>query len=222
MIAAPGSAVSTIGIYGAGKAGIAIARRALAAGYDVRIATNGRAERVELVTRVLLAGASAVDSTELSDGADLIILAVPLRRWRELPLHLLSGLVVDAMNYWPPVDGALPEFEDSSRTSSEIVRDGLPTQARLVKALNHIGYHQLEELARPHGALDRIALAVASDIPSASETVAQVVDNLGFDPVIIESLVSGRLLQPGSSRFGTDLPRTLLRHEFATAHAGTL
>jgi len=28
-------------------------------------------------------------------------------------------------NYWPPVDGILPGFEDPARTSSEIVRDRL-------------------------------------------------------------------------------------------------
>ena len=32
--------------------------------------------------------------------------------------------------------------------------------ATLVKTLNHVGYHELESFARPHGSLDRRSLSV--------------------------------------------------------------
>ncbi|MET3923108.1 NAD(P)-binding domain-containing protein [Arthrobacter sp. UYEF20] len=194
----------TIGIIGAGKSGTAIARRALAAGYGVRIATSGSAERTALVTGNL-SGAVAVDSEQVAEGADIVVLAVPLRSWRTLPPDALAGrVVIDVMNYWPPVDGTLPEFEDE-RPSSLIVANGLPASARLVKTLNHIGYHEIEELARPADSPGRVALAIAGDDPEAVNAVARFIDDLGFESVIAGSLAASAPLQPGSEIFGADL-----------------
>ena len=205
--ASPARQVRTIGIFGAGKSGTAIARRALAAGHTVRITTSGPAERTALVTSILTPGAIAVDGAHLADGTDLVVLAVPLRAWRQLPLSLLAGrVVVDVMNYWPPVDGILPEFE-TGRPSSAIVREGLPPDTRLVKTLNPIGYHEIEELARPAGHPDRIALAVAGDDADAVALVGQFIDDLGFDPVPAGDLAASAALQPGSPIFGANLGR---------------
>jgi hypothetical protein len=204
--------VRTIGIVGAGKSGIAIARQALAAGYLVRIATSGPAQRTALVTAILTPGAVATDTEHLADDVDLVVLAVPLRHFLELPLESLAGrIVVDMMNYWPPVDGTIPEFEDASRPSSAVVQDALPRTARLVKTFNHIGYHEIEELARPHGSPGRVGLGVAGDDADAVATVARVVDALGFDPVIAGPLAGSAALQPGSAAFGADLNRHALR-----------
>ncbi len=49
------------------------------------------------------------------------------------------------MNYWPASDGVLEPFE--GRGSSEVVARRLAGSA-VVKALNHIGYHELEDRAR--------------------------------------------------------------------------
>lgn len=212
MSPAPSGPAETIGILGAGKSGVAVARRALAAGYRVLLATSRPAARTAFVTRILAPGAGAADAAGLLDQADVVLLAVPLRRWRQLPLDRLAGkVVVDLMNYWPPADGDLPEFEDANRSSSEVVRDGLPPTARLVKTLNHIGYHEIEELARPAGAPDRVALAVAGDDPDAVAEVARLVDDLGFDPVVLDTLAAGAALQPGTAVFGADLDAAALR-----------
>lgn len=204
-----------MGVFGAGKSGVAIARRALAAGYRVRIATSGPADRTALVTGILTPGAVAVDASELADGVEIIVLAVPLRRFRELPLDTLADrIVIDVMNYWPPIDGTLAEFEDSERPSSEIVRDALPSTARLVKTFNHIGYHEIEELARPTGTA-RVGLAIAGDDASAVAAVSRFVDALGFDPVLVGGLADSVALQPGSAIFGADFGAQQLRHELA-------
>jgi predicted dinucleotide-binding enzyme len=198
----------SVGIVGAGKAGVAIARRALAAGYRVSIAASGPAHRTGLVTRVLLPGAAAVTTEELPSVAEVIFVCVPLRRWRTLPAGRWAGrIVVDVMNYWPPVDGVLPEFEVPDRSSSEVLRDGWPSSVRLVKTFNHIGYHDIEERARPAGAADRVALGVAGDDRAAVAAVAAIVDDLGFDPVDIGPLASGMVLAPGRELFGALLSR---------------
>ena len=100
--------------------------------------------------------------------------------------RLLSGkLVVDAMNYWPASDGVLEAFEDGA--SSEIVARRLACST-VVKALNHIGYHELEDRARLAGAPDRRAAGVAGDDPAAVATIAGLVGAIGYDPVRLGSL----------------------------------
>lgn len=212
-----------VGIFGAGKSGVAIARRSLAAGHRVRIATSGPADRTRLVTEILTPGAHAVDAHELASLVDLVVLAVPLRRFRELPLETLADhVVVDVMNYWPPVDGVLPEFEHLAQPSSRLVSRALPATATLVKTLNHIGYHEIEEFARPAGAPDRLALAVAGDDPGAVRLVGDFVDSLGFDPVPAGGLRDSLALQPGSPVFGANLDaraiRTALAESVPTPH----
>lgn len=208
--------VRSIGIIGAGKSGVAIARRALDAGYRVNIAASGPARRTGLVTRILLPAAVPVSSEDLPAVSDVIFVCVPLRHWRTLPTEKWEDrIVVDVMNYWPPVDGVLPDFEATDRSSSEIVRDGWPSSVRLVKTFNHIGYHDIEERARPAGATDRVSLGVAGDDRAAVGTVAAIVDALGFDPVDIGPLSTGAVLEPGRELFGAllghDEFRTVIR-----------
>ena len=138
-------------------------------------------------------------------GADIVVLAMPLHRFLDVDPALLSGrLVVDAMNYWPASDGVLEPFE--GRGSSEVVAGRLADSA-VVKALNHIGYHELEARARPAGAPDRRAAGVAGDDLAAVATIASLVDRIGYDPVRLESLRAGRVLQPGGPVFGAVLGR---------------
>lgn len=201
-----------IGIFGAGKVGIAIARLALAAGYTVHIASSGAAKDTANVTRYFAAGAHPADSQDLPSLAQILIIAVPLRRFQELPLGAMAGhVVIDVMNYWPPLDGLIPEFETGDRPTSVIVRDSLPANAHLVKTFNHLGYHQLEELPRPTGAHNRPALAVAGDDPDAVTAVTQLVDDLGFDPVFAGPLANSLSLQAGSAVFGLHLEQHQMR-----------
>lgn len=201
-----------IGIFGAGKSGVAIARLALDAGYTVQISSSGPADDTDQLLRFVAPGAVATTAHELPERADLLVIAVPLRRFRELPLDALGGhVVVDVMNYWPPIDGTLPEFDAAELPSSTVVRDALPPTARLVKTLNHLGYHQMEDLARPAGAPDRTALAIAGDDPTAVETVARLVDDLGFDPVPTGALTASDRLEPDGPVFGKQLDAADMR-----------
>src|ERR1700737_3586473 len=108
---APDAAASRLGIVGAGKIGTAIARAAVAAGYDVAISGSGAAERIELIVDVLAPAAPAVPPDDGVRRADLIVLAVPMHRFRELPPELFAGkILVDAMNYWEEIDGVDEEL----------------------------------------------------------------------------------------------------------------
>jgi 8-hydroxy-5-deazaflavin:NADPH oxidoreductase len=190
-----------VGIVGAGKLGTALARAAAAAGYEVAVAGSGAAERIALTVEVLAPGATAATVPEVVDFADLIVLAVPTHRFRDLPGGLFDGkIVIDAMNYWPDTDGDDPELASADGGSSVVVQSHFPG-ARVVKSLNQVGYHELDEYPREHGAPDRIAIAAAGDDRAAVQTVMRLVDRLGFDPVDGGALARGKRLEPDGSPY---------------------
>lgn len=212
--------MSTIAVVGVGRVGSAIARSATAAGYTVNVSASGPAEDIALLAEIVIPGARAMTTADAVREADIVVLAVPLHKHRALDAEPLAGkIVIDAMNYWAPVDGVWGAMEGDDRTSSEIVADHLHG-ARLVRTLNHIGYHELEEQALPHGSEDRRALAVSSDDDRAAHVVMEFVDRLGFDAVFSGPLSTSAAFAPGTPIFAGMFSAAELTRELASA-AGT-
>lgn len=199
----------TIGILGAGKVGIVLAQLGLKAGYPILIAGSGDPEKIALTASVLAPGAVALSKEAVAAQADVVILALPLGKYQTIPSAELSGkIVIDAMNYWWEVDGQRPEFTDPEVSTSELIQRHL-SESKVIKAFSHVGYHDLYDDARPNGSPDRKAVAIAGD--GTLNEVATIVDDFGFDPVILPSLASGRALQPGGPVFGAHVDQTQLK-----------
>jgi predicted dinucleotide-binding enzyme len=202
-----------IAVLGAGHTGPIIARVAVEAGYQVSISASGDPDRIRLITQILAPGAKPHWAADAVRDADLVIMAIPLHAFARIdPAPLAGKVVVDMMNYWAPIDGVQPLFDGIDRGSSEIVAERL-AGSTVVKTLNHIGYHDLDDRRRPPGSPERLALGVAGDDPAAVDAVAEFIDNVGYDPIRFGSLSAGRFFQPGSLVFGA----LLTRPEFESA-----
>ncbi|MEO7121977.1 MAG: NAD(P)-binding domain-containing protein [Lacisediminihabitans sp.] len=202
---------TTIGILGAGRVGMVLARLAVAAGYRVLVAGSGDASRIAPTLDALSHGAVALAAAEVARNADTVILALPLVNYRDVPAGELRGkLVIDAMNYWWAADGIREDLADPRTSSSETVQAFLH-ESRVVKALNHMGYLELEEEARVTGHPDRKALAIAGDAAADITSVARLVDSLGFDAVVAGPLADGVRFEPNTEPFGADVNAAELR-----------
>jgi len=203
--------IKRVGIIGAGKVGIVLAGLALKAGYEVRISGSGAVDKIDLTIKTLVPGAIASENADVVANSDIIILAIPLSRYKNIDPTLLKGkLVIDAMNYWWETDGIREEVLDPNSTSSEQVQAYFK-DTTIVKAFNHMGYHNLQEEARPAGDPKRKALFVTGDDHEAVDEVAHFVDTMGFDQVIHYNLADGIMTEPGSPLFGASLKHNELK-----------
>jgi predicted dinucleotide-binding enzyme len=198
----------TVGIIGAGKVGSAIGRLALSADHRVLYLGSPRQDDLQFLLDITVPGAlSAGSIRELAEDADIIVLAVPFNRSVELDYEYFdSRIVIDAMNYWSAIDGEDAAAENATEGTSAMVALRNP-QARWVKSLNHLGYHDMEAALEFAAEPESRAIGVASDDVAAKRLVASFVASLGLDPVDAGTLADGRRLQTGSPVFGRELTR---------------
>lgn len=194
----------TLGIIGAGKVGTALARLATAAGWNVALSGSPRQPMQGLIVETLVPGARLLPEAEVVAGADLVIVAIPFGKADSVDWSALGGkVVVDATNYWYPVDGHVADADAFEGSTAEFTLARNPAM-RLVKSLNHLGYHDMETDARPAGDPLRRSLVAASDDEEARRLVAGFIDDIGFDPVLT-GLADGVLLEPEGPVFGIEL-----------------
>lgn len=209
--------MKTIGLIGAGHIGSQLARLAVAHGYDVVLSNSRGPQTLSGLVEELGPRARAATPAEAAAAADIAVVTIPLRNYRAVPVAPLAGkIVIDTNNYYPQRDGHIPELDDESTTTSELLQAHLPA-SKVVKAFNHIHAHALTADAQPPGTSNRRALVIAGDDEDAKATVSRLIDQFGFDVVDAGPLKEGWRIQRDTPGYGPRRTADELRRDLRAA-----
>jgi predicted dinucleotide-binding enzyme len=209
--------MSTIGLIGAGHIGSQVARLAVKNGYDVVLSNSRGPETLAPLIGELGPKARAATPLEAARAGDIVVVTVPLKSYRSVPVEPLAGkVVIDTNNYYPQRDGHIPELDNESTTTSELLQAHLP-KSKVVKAFNHIYAADLTKDGLPRGTKNRRALVIAGDDPAAKATVTHLLDQFGFDTVDAGPLKEGWRIQRDTPGYGPRRNADELRRDLAAA-----
>ena len=209
--------MKTIGLIGAGHIGSQVARLAVKSGYDVVISNSREPETLSGLVAELGPKARAATSLDAAKAGDIVVVTVPLKNYRSVPVEPLAGkIVIDTNNYYPQRDGHIPELDNESTTTSELLQAHLPA-SKVVKAFNHIYASQLTTDGLPAGTKNRRALVIAGNDNEAKATVTRLLDQFGFDTVDAGPLSEGWRIQRDTPGYGPRRTANELRTDLAAA-----
>jgi predicted dinucleotide-binding enzyme len=205
--------VTTIGLIGSGNIGSTVARLAVEAGHDVVLSNSRGPETLTDLVKQLGPRARAATAAEAAAAGDIVVVTVPLKAYREVPVEPLRGkVVIDTNNYYPDRDGHIAELDDESTTTSELLQEHLP-ESHVVKAFNNIYVSHLGSLQRPSGHPERSVLAIAGDDEVAKQMVTEFLDSIGYDAYDVGPLSEGWRYQRDTAAYvqpyavpGTEYP----------------
>ena len=110
---------TTIGLIGAGHIGSQIARLAVSHGYAVVISNSRGPETLAALVAELGPSARAATALDAAKAGNIVVVTVPLKNYRQVPVAPLAGkIVIDTNNYYPQRDGHIPELDNESTTTS--------------------------------------------------------------------------------------------------------
>lgn len=209
--------MNTIGIIGAGHIGSQLARLSVKSGYEVVISNSRGPETLKDLVAELGPRAKAVTALEAATAGELVVVSIPLRAYRTVPVEPLAGkIVIDTNNYYPQRDGNIQELDNESITTSELLQAHLP-QSKVVKGFNHIYAAELTTHGQAQGTQNRRALVIAGNDDAAKSVVASLLDQFGFDTVDAGPLSESWRIQRDTPGYGPRRNAEELRRDLAAA-----
>jgi predicted dinucleotide-binding enzyme len=209
--------MATIGIIGAGMIGSQLARLAVKNGYQVVISNSRGPATLSALVAELGPKAKAATPAEAGAAGDMVVVTVPLRAYRDIPIEPLARkIVIDTNNYYPERDGHIPALDNESTTTAELLAAHLPN-SKVVKAFNHIYAASLTTEGQPAGSENRRALVIAGDDEKAKAIVRDLIDQFGFDVVDAGPLKEGWRIQRDTPGYGPRRTAEQMRGDLAAA-----
>ena len=207
--------MATIGLIGSGNIGQAIAKQAIAHGYDVVLSNSRGPETLADLVAELGPKATAATPAEAGAAGDIVVVTVPLKAYQRVPAEPLGGkVVIDTNNYYFERDGHIDALDSGEATVSGLLAAHLP-DSRVVKAFNNIQAAHINEQATPPGTPDRRALPIAGDDAEAKKVVTDLIEEFGFDVVDAGPLAEGRRFERDKPAYGPRLTAAELREALA-------
>jgi NADPH-dependent F420 reductase len=186
-----------IAVIGAGNVGGTLGKRWARAGHEVTFGIRGPAQaRVADLVRESGPGARAASGHEAARQADVVALTVPWENAQEALAaagDLRGRVLIDATN--PVVlsaEGLRQGLVIGHTTSGGEQVARWAEGARVVKAFNTTGW---QNMADPVYGGQALSMPLCGDDPEARKVVADLAQQLGFEPIDVGPLRSARYLE---------------------------
>jgi len=185
-----------IGIIGAGNIGANAAKLFVKAGHEIAIANSRGAETLKDLVAELGENAQAMSIEEATKFGEIVFVSIPFGKYKTLPANLFRDkIVIDSNNYYPDRDGNYAELDENKTTSSELLAEHL-RGARIVKGFNTIWFEHLKTQGDVNLPIEeRRAIFIGGDDAEAKETVARLIEEIGFAAVDTGDLRDGGATQ---------------------------
>jgi len=190
-----------IGVVGSGRLGGTVGELWVRAGHEVMFSSLDLEHDKALAAR-LGTGARAGTSKEAAAFGEVLLIAVPYAALpqvgRDLGDALKGKIVLDACNPIPARDGEMA-IEARAKGTGVASPQFLPG-ARLVRAFNCVGYTSMKSAA--HRAGEKLGIPLAGDDPAALKVAVRLVEDAGFEPVVVGGLARAKDFDAGTPIFG--------------------
>jgi 8-hydroxy-5-deazaflavin:NADPH oxidoreductase len=199
-----------IGIIGSGQMGGRLGLLWARAGHEVFFSSRNPDELQELVSS---AGgrARAGYPAEAAEFGEVVVIAVPYGALPQVGAdhaHLMRDKIVIELGN-PREDRDGPMADEALARGVGVTSAGFLPGVRLVRAFNAISYLNLERDAHREG--ERIGVPVAGDDEAAVATAVRLVEDAGFDPVVVGSLARSREFDRGTPVYVRNLTARQIR-----------
>ncbi len=185
-----------IGIIGTGRIGGALARHWARAGHQLVISSR-HPERLKPLAAELGPKVRAATPAEAAEFGEVVLVSVPYGAMPQIGRDyagLMAGKVVlDTGNPFLGRDGEMAK--EAQRKGAGIASAEFLPGVRLVRAFNCIPAHSLAN--RAFREPERIAIPIASDDAEALKLAQRLVDDAGFDAVVVGPLTRSRAFDLG-------------------------
>lgn len=197
-----------VGIIGAGREGGALGTLLVKAGHPVMFSSR----HPEALTG-LVAGlgplASAGTVAQAIDFGDVVMIVVPYTAMQQISRDYGRALVkkaavIDVSNPIARRDGADFVKSVAEQGGAGLATERMLPRAHIVRAFNAISYLKLPTDAHRSG--EPVGVPIAGNNREAIAIVADLIRQMGFEPVLIGGLAMGKYLVPGTPLGGEHTP----------------
>jgi predicted dinucleotide-binding enzyme len=201
-----------IGIIGAGRVGGTIGELWVKAGHEVLFSARTMEEVTSLLARLNLGPrARAGTPKEAAAFGEAVLVSVPYAALPQIgkdnAAELRGKVVLDTSNPIENRDG--PMAAEMRAKGTGVASAELLPGVRLVRAFNCVGWNSMRTEA--HRAGEKLAIPLAADDPGALKVAIGLVQDAGFEPVVVGGLARAREFDVGTPIFGKSVTAKELR-----------
>ena len=199
-----------IAFIGSGHQGGALGLQFARAGHEVMFSSRHPETLKGLVAKAGAKARAGLPAAAAKWG-EVVVIAVPYGAMPQIGKDyapLMRGkVVIDLGNPYTDRDG--PMADVALKKGTGVASAEYLPGVRLVRAFNAIGSEELERGAHRAGA--KLGIPIAGDDRDAVAVVAQLVQDAGFDPVVVGNLSRARVFDAGTPVYGANLTARQLR-----------